>query len=85
MLSVMPGSTVRHHRNAHKWHSEQLTRYPLMQGYKIPRPRIVREILTKLIEAVYVAIWDRDIYERDRASERNLGLSVDLDAAYGSE
>ena len=66
-----------------RWHSEQLTRYPLMQGYAIPRPRIVREMLAKVIESVYVAVWDRSTLERDRASERGLGLSVDLDAAYG--
>lgn len=60
-----------------KWHREQVTRYPLLQGYVIPRPLIVREILGKLIAAVYTEIWGRDVYEHDRASEHGHGLSLD--------
>jgi hypothetical protein len=60
-----------------KWHREQVTRYPLLQGYAIPRPLIVREILEKLIAAVYTEIWGRDVYEHDRASEHGHGLSLD--------
>ena len=60
-----------------RWHLEQVTRYPLLQGYAIPRPQIVREVLEKLITAVYTEILGRDVFEHDRASERGLGLSLD--------
>lgn len=60
-----------------KWHLAHVTRYPLLQGYAIPRPQIVREVLDKLIAAVYTEIWGRDVFEDDRASERGLGLSLD--------
>jgi hypothetical protein len=60
-----------------KWHLEQVTRYPLLQGYAIPRPQIIREVLDKLITAVYTEIWGLEMFEEDRASERGLGLSLD--------
>jgi hypothetical protein len=66
-----------------KWHLEQLTRYPLLQGYSIPRPVLVREILGRIIEAVYVVIWGKAQFEHDRASDRGLGLLVDVEAVYG--
>jgi hypothetical protein len=66
-----------------KWHLEQLTRYPLMQGYVIPRPAIIRQILERIIAAVYVEVWGREQLEHDRASERGLGLSIDIESVYG--
>lgn len=60
-----------------KWHLEQVTRYRLLRGYAIPRPQIIREVLEKLITAVYTEVWGRDQFEEDRASERGLGLSLD--------
>jgi hypothetical protein len=60
-----------------EWHREQLTRYPLLQGYAIPRPLVVREILKRLIAAIYTEIWGREVYEHDRASEHGHGLSLD--------
>jgi hypothetical protein len=60
-----------------KWHFEQVTRYPLLQSYAIPRPQVIREVLHKLITAVYIQIWGREVFEADRAGERALGLSFD--------
>ena len=59
-----------------KWHVQQVTRYPLLQGYLIPRPLILRRLLEKIITATYVEIWDRDIFEHDRSDGR-IGLSFD--------
>jgi hypothetical protein len=59
-----------------KWHVQQVTRYPLLQGYLIPRPLVLRRLLEKIITATYVEIWDRGIFEHDR-SEGRIGLSFD--------
>jgi hypothetical protein len=59
-----------------KLHGQQVTRYPLLQGYLIPRPIILRRLLEKLITSAYIEIWDRGIFEHDRSRGR-IGLAFD--------
>jgi hypothetical protein len=55
---------------------QQVTRYPLLQGYLIPRPLFLRRLLEKIITATFVEIWDRGIFVHDR-TEGRIGLSFD--------
>jgi hypothetical protein len=57
-----------------RWHASKATTFPLVKGYVIPRPQIVRQVLNDLIRAVFVSIWGPDQYEYDR--KRAIGMSI---------
>ena len=55
-------------------HVSKVTTFPLVRGYAIPRPQIIRGVLDELIRAVFVSIWGPDRYEYDR--KRTPGMSI---------
>jgi hypothetical protein len=60
-------------------HVSKVTTFPLVKGYAIPRPQIVRGVLDGLIRAVFVSIWGPDRYEHDRT--RTPGMSITPDGS----
>jgi hypothetical protein len=64
-------------------YSEKLLEYPLMQGYMVPQPRIMRGVVDRVIAAAFIAIWGVDRYHYDRARSRALGLTIPSDVFYG--
>ena len=56
------------------WHVSKATTFPLVKGYAIPRPQVIRGVLDQLIRAVFVSIWGPDRYAYDRP--RTLGMSI---------
>ena len=67
-----------------KWHQEQLTRYPLLQSYSFPNPRIVRDLLNRLLCSVFCAIWGEGQYKHELEHKKTKGLLVDIEAIYGT-
>ena len=65
------------------WYEQKLLEYPLVQAYSFPRTRIIREILDRLIGAVFVDILGEPQYGFRREKRRKLGMSIDPDARYG--
>jgi hypothetical protein len=60
-------------------HVSKLTTFPLVKGYAIPRPQIVRSVLDELIRAVFISIWGPDRYEYD--CKHTPGMSTTLDGS----
>jgi hypothetical protein len=61
-------------------HVSKVTTFPLVKGYAIPRPQIVRGVLDELIRAVFVSIWGQDRYEYDRNRTPGMTIAPEVNA-----